>query len=225
MKIDINLSKYLFILTMLGMQANITLAAPEDAQTLVIERSNQLVTALKEQSETIKLDNQIAYQLVEDIVLPHVDFTRVARLVLGKYWRHADEQQRQRFIHEFRGFLVRTYVTAMVEFSDQIVSHSESVKYLPFRNSDPDDVSVRMQITLPDQPPVQINYSLFQNETDNSWKIYDLSVEGISLATTYRSSFSTQIRRIGIDGLIDKLAARNAQANEEKVVSNNTPTE
>lgn len=113
----------------------------------------------------------------------------------------------------------------MVEFSDQIVSHADSVKYLPFRNSDPNDVSVRMHITLPDRPPVQVNYSLYQEGSENSWKIYDLAVEGISLATTYRSSFSTQIRRIGIDGLIDKLAARNAQAREKKVVTNDTPEE
>lgn len=225
MRIGLNLSIYLFVLAMLGMQANIAAAAQEDAQTLIVEHSNQLVDALKQQSAAIKLDNQIAYKLVEEIVLPHVDFNRVARLVLGKHWRSASAEQRERFTNEFRRFLIRTYVTAMVEFSDQIVSHADSVKYLPFRNSDPNDVSVRMLITLPDRPPVQVNYSLYQNGTESSWKIYDLAVEGISLATTYRSSFSTQIRREGMDGLINKLAERNAAASQPPAATNSdSPT-
>jgi phospholipid transport system substrate-binding protein len=214
MRLDLNLSFFIVALALLGMQANIAVAAQEDAQTLIIERSNQLVTALKEQRAAIKADNQVAYKLVEDIVLPHVDFTRVARLVLGKYWRSANAEQRERFTREFRDFLVRIYVTAMVEFSDQIVSHAQNVKYLPFRNSNPDDVSVRMLITLPDRPPLQVNYSLHHDGSGNSWKIYDLAVEGVSLATTYRSSFATQIRREGIDGLISKLAERNAEASK-----------
>lgn len=216
MKIGLSTYIYLFVIAMLGMQANVLADSRDDAQTLIIEHSNQLLTALKEQNSAIKTNNQIAYDLVEDIVLPHVDFARVARLVLGKYWRSANAEQRQRFTSEFRAFLVRTYVTAMIEFSDQIISHGESVKYLPFRNSDPNDVSVRMQITLPDRPPAHINYSLYQDGTGNGWKIYDLAVEGVSLATTYRSSFATQIRREGIDGLITKLAERNATADQGK---------
>lgn len=223
MRLTLNLTIYpLVLLASLGMLANIAVAAPEDAQALIVEHSNQLVDALKAQKTAIKTDRQIAYKLVDDIVLPHVDFNRVARLVLGKYWRTANEEQRQRFTSEFRAFLVRTYVTAMIEFSDQIVSHADSVKYLPFRNSDPNDVSVRMQITLPDRPPAQINYSLYQDGAGSEWKIYDLAVEGISLATTYRSSFASQIRREGLDGLINKLAERNASASPEPVTVDNT---
>ena len=215
MRLNLNLSFFIVLLALFGMQANIAVAAQEDAQTLIIEQSNQLVTALKEQSAAIKADDQIAYKLIEEIVLPHVDFNRVARLVLGKHWRSANAEQRQRFTDEFRLFLIRIYVTAMVEFSDQIVSHADNVKYLPFRNSNPDYVSVRMQITLPDRPAMQVNYSLYQNGAASSWKIYDLSVEGVSLATTYRSSFASQIRRGGIDALINKLAERNAEAGKE----------
>lgn len=104
MRIGLNLSKYLLVIAMLGIQANIAAAAQEDAQALIVEHSNKLVTALQEQTAAIKLDNQIAYQLVEEIVLPHVDFTRVARLVLGKYWRQANAEQRERFTNEFKSF-------------------------------------------------------------------------------------------------------------------------
>jgi phospholipid transport system substrate-binding protein len=214
MRHRLNFAFIIVVLALFGIQANVAVAAKEDAQTLIIERSNQLVTALKEQRTAIKTDDQIAYKLVEDIVLPHVDFTRVARLVLGKYWRKANAEQRERFTNEFRDFLVHIYVTAMVEFSDQIVSHADNVQYLPFRNGNPDDVSVRMQIKLPDRPPLHVNYSLHLDNNNNGWKIYDLAVEGVSLATTYRSSFASQIRRGGIDALINKLAERNAEASK-----------
>lgn len=180
------------------------------AQELIVSKTTELLDGLRVNNGIIKNDSAIAYTLVEDIVLPHVDFRRVAQLVLGKYWRRATEAQRTRFINEFRNFLIRTYVTAMVEFSDQIVSHAKNVTYLPFRNTDPEDVSVRMEIRLADRPPVSVNYSLYLKGSD--WLIYDLSVEGISLATTYRSSFASAIRRGGLDELIDKLAARNEKA-------------
>lgn len=180
------------------------------AQELIVSKTTELLDELRVNNGSLKKDSAIAYTLVEDIVLPHVDFRRVAQLVLGKYWRRATEAQRTRFINEFRNFLIRTYVTAMVEFSDQIVSHADNVRYLPFRNTDPEDVSVRMEIRLADRPPVSVNYSLYLK--DSNWLIYDLSVEGISLATTYRSSFASAIRRGGLDKLIDQLAARNEKA-------------
>lgn len=189
-----------------------TVEGPDAAQALIIEKSTQLLDALKEQNGAIKQNHQIAYDLVEEIITPHIDFKRIARLVLGKYWRRANAEQKERFTKEFRDFLVRTYVTAMVEFSDQIVSHADNVRYLPFRNDNHEDVTVRMEIKLPNRPAIQVNYRLYNDESQSSWKIYDLAVEGISLATTYRSTFSSQVRRIGIDGLIDKLAKRNEQA-------------
>jgi len=190
---------------------NVVLSAETSpAQELIVTNTTKLLDGLRENNGTIKEDNSVAYSLVEDIVLPHIDFRRIGQIVLGKYWRRANTEQRERFVNEFRDFLVRTYVTAMIEFSDQIVSHADNVSYLPFRNTDPEDVSVRMEIRLPNRPPVSVNYSLYLKEAN--WLIYDLSVEGISLATTYRSSFASEIRRGGIDKLIAKLAARNKKA-------------
>ena len=190
------------------------------AQTLVVTNTTKLLEELKLHNGDIKNDPNIAYALVENIVLPHIDFRRVGQLVLGKYWRRASDEQRQRFTHEFREFLVRTYVTAMIEFSDQIISHADNVSYLPFRSNDPENVTVRMEIKLPDRPPVSVNYSLYLK--DSRWLIYDLSVEGISLATTYRSSFASEIRRGGLERLINKLASRNKKALVSRETVNNT---
>ncbi len=206
----------LLVLSSLFITTNNVNAESSPAQELVIANTVKLLSELKAHNGDIKKDANIAFGLVEDIVLPHIDFRRIGQLVLGKYWRRANEEQRQRFSEEFKNFLVRTYVTAMVEFSDQIISHADNVSYLPFRNNDPEDVTVRMEIKLADRPPVSVHYSLYLK--DSNWMIYDLSVEGISLATTYRSSFASEIRRGGLDKLINKLAARNKKA----VLSRNT---
>jgi len=204
----------LLILSSLTFPVAAISAETSPAQDLVVTNTMKLLGELKTKNGDIKKDSAIAYALVEDIVLPHIDFRRIGQIVLGKYWRRANADQRNRFVTEFRGFLIRTYVTAMIEFSDQIVSHADNVRYLPFRNTDPEDVSVRMEIRLADRPPVSVNYSLYLKDTN--WLIYDLSVEGISLATTYRSSFASEIRRGGIERLISKLAARNKKADTER---------
>lgn len=181
-----------------------------DPQRLIETRSTQLVNALVENRTAIKSDRGIADKLVAEYVLPHIDFERIARLVLGKHWRTATDEQRKAFTAEFRKLLVNSYTTAMIEFVDDIVSYSKNVRYLPILQSEPDDATVRMEIVLTDRPPVQVNYSLYKNG-DNGWQIYDLAVEGASLATTYRGSFSSNIRRSGMDGLIQQLVDKNAE--------------
>lgn len=184
------------------------MAQADDPRELVIGASQRLVDALKDKGDAIHADRQVAYQIAEDVVTPHIDFQLVGRWVLGQYWRTATPAQRERFTDEFRILLMRTYVAAMVEYSDQIVSHASSIRYLPTR-SKPDDpyASVQLEISLPDRPPVQASYSLYR--TDAGWKIYDVTVEGVSLVTTYRSSFANEIRRGGMDELIAKLASKN----------------
>jgi phospholipid transport system substrate-binding protein len=179
------------------------------AQELVEAKSKLLVDGLIEYRDRIKTDRSIADDLVARHVLPYIDFERVARLVLGKYWRQANDDQRKRFSDEFAQFLTNSYTTAMVEFSDEIVSHAKNVRYLPQVQHEPEYATVRMEIAFPDRPPVQVNYSLYLTG-NNGWQIYDLAIEGVSLATTYRSTFATTIRRGSIDDLIQQLADKNA---------------
>ena len=182
-------------------------------QQMLIDNTNKLITGLVDKREAIKQNREIANQLVADYVLPFIDFGRTSRLVLGKYWRRANDEQRARFTSEFTTFLINNYTNAMVEFTDQIVHHSKNLKYLPVRTTDNEYADVRMDVNLPDRPPVQVNYSMFN--TEKGWKIYDISIEGVSLATTYRSQFSSQIRRDGLDSLIGQLADRNIKRAEK----------
>jgi phospholipid transport system substrate-binding protein len=182
----------------------------DTAQQLVEAKSQLLVDGLVEYRDRIKVDRNIADRLVAEHVLPHIDFERVSRLVLGKYWRQASDAQRKAFTDEFAKFLTNSYTTAMVEFSDQIISHAKNISYQPMLQSEPDYATVRMLIHFPDRPPIQVSYTLYNNGA-HGWQIYDLAVEGVSLATTYRSSFATTIRRNSLDSLIQQLADKNAE--------------
>lgn len=175
-----------------------------DPETLVRQTSERMLTVLKQQHDVIKSEPARLYGLVDDIVLPHFDFERMARWVLGKNWRQATPEQQQRFVVEFRNLLVRTYGTALLEYNDQ------EVRFLPLRMSaGTEEVTVRTEIQQPGGLPIPINYSMYRRA--DGWKVYDVVIDGISLVSNYRTDFSAQIRSGGIDALIVRIAERNAQ--------------
>lgn len=177
----------------------------DSPQALVHQTSERMLAALKENHEAIRQDPGKLYGLIKDIVLPHFDFERMSRWALGRAWRQATPDQRQRFVEEFRTLLVRTYGSALQEYRDQ------KIRYLPVR-MDPaaTDVSVRTEVIQSGGPPIPINYGM--EKTSDGWKVYDVAVDGISLVSNYRSTFASEVRAHGIDGLIDMLAKRNRKA-------------
>jgi phospholipid transport system substrate-binding protein len=153
-----------------------------------------------------------AIELVEQKVLPHFNFTRMTALAVGKDWRQATPEQQKVLTEEFRDLLVRTYSNALIAYKN------ESVDYRPFKMQPGEtDVTVRTKIHQAGaRQPITLDYSLEKN--GSAWKVYDVVVAGVSLVTNYRSSFATEIRNGGIDGLIKTLKAKNAslEANVKK---------
>jgi phospholipid transport system substrate-binding protein len=176
-----------------------------DPSELVKQTTNRLVAAAESQSNAVRSDPQRSHALVREIVLPHVDFDRMSRWVLGKYWRRANAAQREKFTGEFQQLVVRTYATAVNELE------GVQVRYLPTRpGRDGEDAVVRTEIRPDDRPPFQIDYRVYR--TGSGWKVYDISIEGVSLVASYRHTFRDQVRRGGIEGLIEELATRNRRA-------------
>ncbi|MFA7557803.1 MAG: ABC transporter substrate-binding protein [Hydrogenophaga sp.] len=176
---------------------------PKEAQQLVQQTAEKMVDRLKQDQERLKANPDLIYPLVEDIVLPHFDFVRMSQWVLGKHWRAADAAQRERFTNEFRNLLVRTYAKALLEYTDQ------TIEYLPLLAGDnADRVVVRTQIVQKGSAyPIPINYNMYHRA--DGWKVYDISVDGVSLVSNYRTSFASEIRIGGIDDLIAKLESMN----------------
>ncbi|MEE4377325.1 MAG: ABC transporter substrate-binding protein [Candidatus Competibacteraceae bacterium] len=192
------------LILLLGWQPLIGIAA-DSPQTVVETTSERMLDALRENRATLQKDPRQIYDLVNEIVLPHFDFTVMSRWVLGKYWRQATAEQRSRFVEEFRTLLVRTYSQALLEYSN------ETIKFLPMPQLAPEakDVTVRSEFHPQTGAPIPVNYSLHLFEGE--WKIYDVTVDGVSLVTNYRSTFADQIRADGIEAVINSLAERNRE--------------
>lgn len=172
-------------------------AAPNE---FVQQVADQLLDVLKKDA-TLRSGNLARInQVVDQQLLPYVNFERTTRLAAGRNWRQATPEQQAALSQAFRGTLIRTYSGALTK-----VDQGTSVRLLPFRGDpDADDVVVRSQI-IPqaNAQPVGVDYRL--EKTPKGWLIYDLNVEGIWLIENYRNQFAQEINRSGIDGLIKAL--------------------
>jgi phospholipid transport system substrate-binding protein len=206
-----------FASSVLSMVFTLSVLAAEVAPDLLArEVTDKIVVLLKANKNVYTKDHKKLYAMVDEHVLPNFDFRAMSRTVLGRYWRTADEEQRARFTREFRDLLVRTYATALLKYND------ETIVYLPFRLS-PDDrtATVKSEVRRTDGgPPIAINYSFYR--TDAGWKVYDVTIEGASLVTTYQSTYSARVQREGVNALIANLAQDNKAAAEGKTVPNGT---
>ncbi|MBI3576061.1 MAG: ABC transporter substrate-binding protein [Gammaproteobacteria bacterium] len=185
----------------LGFAAGVAHAAPAPNQ-LVRERTDKIISLLKANKDTYAKDHKKLYAMVQEQVLPYFDFRAMSRLVLGRHWREANEDQRNRFANEFRDLLVRTYATALLKYTN------EEVVYLSFRMSaEEKTVVVKTEVRQGSGgPTIPINYSFYL--TDNVWKVFDVAIDGISLVTTYRSTYAEKIKNEGLDALIATMAKR-----------------
>jgi phospholipid transport system substrate-binding protein len=186
--------------------------ANADPEVLLERVSQQMIDALQEQREAVKARPARLFELVDQVLSPHVDFPRMSRWVLGKYWRQADAAQRERFMHAFRDLLVRFYTGALLDdpaHLDTLLSHTDGlIQFVPGRHdAKAMDATVRCEVHLPGTKPVPVSFAVHRRDGD--WKVYDVNVEGISLVTNYRSSFGQQIRRDGLENLITRLEQRN----------------
>jgi len=176
------------------------------AGNLIQVTAKRMLSRIEQDRGEININPRHVHDLVDEILLPHIDFTRMSRWVLGKYWRRASALEKDSFVEEFRGLIVRTYSTALLEYSGQ------EINFLPVRNnSDPNLASVRTEIQPANGPMIPISYDLYRNDS-GEWKVYDVSIDGISLIANYRSSFSSQIRRAGsLTRVINQMKAKNQQ--------------
>ncbi len=181
-------------------------AAPD---ALVRSLSNEVLEAIKSDKTLQTGDVARLNKLVDDKILPYVNFEKMTQLAVGRGWRQATPEQKQALTGEFRQLLVRTYAGAV----SQITDHKVEMK--PFRAQPSDtDVLVRTAVVPSRGEGIPLDYRL--EKGDAGWKIYDVNVAGVWLVENYRSSFASEINQGGIDGLIKSLTERNRQLSGKK---------
>ncbi|MFZ6675322.1 MlaC/ttg2D family ABC transporter substrate-binding protein [Undibacterium sp. Xuan67W] len=182
--------------------AGVSMAADEAPDQLVKRLSQEIMDIAKSDKDIQAGNQKRVFDLVEGKILPFVDFQRMTSLAAGKSWREATPDQQKQLISEFRSLLIFTYSGAISQIKDQ------RLEFKPFRAAAEDtEVEVRSQVIQKNGEALQLNYRLEKLAT--GWKIYDINVLGAWLVETYKGTFTAEISKSGIDGLIKTLAEKN----------------
>lgn len=179
-------------------------AAVDDPAAIVQSTTTLVLARIKEDKEVLQDDPRKMFNLVSELIFPHFDFGIMSQWVLGEHWGNSDEATRGAFVEQFRKLLVRTYATALLEFSDQ------SIEYPPIEQKPGSKTAVvKQEISQPGSDSIPIIYRL--HNKSGAWKVFDVSVDGVSLVKTYRASFGSMIKDGGLDELIASLDSKNKQ--------------
>lgn len=198
--------RFFIAFTLLGFStASIAVESPDE---LVKRTAEDVLSTVKNDKDIQAGDQEKIFALAEEKIVPNFNFDKVSRMVLGKNWTKATPEQKTAFQAEFRTLLIRTYASALSKYKNQ------TIEYKPFRMVNASSIaSVKTQIIQPGGQPIAVDYTL-EKQAD-TWKVYDIVIEGVSLVTNYRGQFAQEIRQNGLDSLIKKLGDKNKAAAEK----------
>jgi phospholipid transport system substrate-binding protein len=187
--------KMLFMLIML---AAVPAAMAQEPNDVIKSASDQLAVELDGRKEALAEDPEALYALIDSVLLPRFDRRYAAQLVLGRHWRNASPEQRERFIDAFYGSLLRRYADGVLEF-DQ-----EKIEILPFRGDlTKPRTTVKTMVTLEDGTSVPVNYGMVKREA--GWLMFDVTIEGISYVRNFRTELNSEIQATSLDAVIERL--------------------
>ncbi len=182
---------------------SLNIFANPNPDKIVKKTADDVLFIIKNDKEIQAGNKNKIYKLAEEKILPNFDFEKIARLVLGKAWRNATKEQKSQFKYEFKNLLLRTYAVALSKYKDQ------KIEYKPLRMKSSDKiVTVKTNIIQSGAQPISVNYALARKE--QKWLVIDIIIEGVSLVTNYRGQFSAEIRKNGMNSLIESLAKKNS---------------
>ncbi len=192
--------RFLLAATLLSVALGGSLALAAPPNEVIQEAADDMAKRLEGRKDYLAEHPEELYALINEVLLPKFDTRYAGRLVLGKHWRDANPEQRDRFIDAFYNFMLRSYAKGVLKF-DQ-----ERVTVLPL-SAPPDRgrVVVKTQMRMDDGSEVPVNYSM--RETPAGWRVYDVRIEGISYVQNYRNQFNAEIGAKGIDAVIARLEA------------------
>jgi phospholipid transport system substrate-binding protein len=206
------------------LSANMALAA--EAQETTVEENlgpvvmlqsatHRLLVKMEQERSQIKADSNRLMALANEVLVRHFDINAMSRWVLGSHWKAATSEQQQRFTEEFQTLVIRFYVSAMFDdpkLLDEIIAMGDRIiNFEPVTwDASTKKVTVNSLFSIPSGLEVPVNFKLYFAKS-GEWLIYDVSVDGISLVTNYRNSFSAEIRKDGIELMLQRLINKNRE--------------
>jgi phospholipid transport system substrate-binding protein len=202
-----NMAKKFILAAVLGL-ASFGAAAQQSPDEFVREAAELLDEAVSERKEELSSDRQALYKLIDEILLPRFDQQYAAQLVLGRHWRAASEEERKQFIEAFYRSLLQQYSDGLLEFD------LSQLQFQPYRG-DPtkDRTVVRTVVTLDDGTEAPVDYGLIKRES--GWKVFDVTIEGISYVRNFRAEFNSEIQATSLDAVIKRLQREAGQDSDD----------
>lgn len=179
--------------------------ASETPDAWVNRLSNDVLQSIKNDKSVQAGNTDRIMQLVDEKIMPNVNFRRMTASAVGPGWRQASAEQRTQLEQQFKLLLIRTYAGALKQVKDQRIE----VRPLPASAAQDSELTVRTLVKSGSGEPVQLDYRLEKAGSGAGWRIYDLNVMGVWLIANYRPQFSQQVNQNGINGLIASLTERN----------------
>ena len=193
------------VLVLLLFSSGLRAAMPPDE--IIRQTVERLIDELTERKAELERDRGKLYELVERVIVTHIAVDKVAKLVLARHWRNASLEQRIRFAEEFKNLLIRTYASALFDYTGR-----EEMNFRPLHLTGDERIAVvRTDVKLPGIRAFPVDYKFFRLE-NGEWKIFDVTIDGISLVTIYRASYARIIQTKGLDGLILRLENKTAES-------------
>ncbi len=167
--------------------------------------ANRIAGKLRGHKDHLRENDDELYALIDEILLPYFDIRYAGRLVLGKHWKTATAEQRDRFIDVFYKFLLQSYADGMLKLNeDAIVVHPGEV------GAEDKRAVVKTDMRMEDGAHVPVNYSLSSSKA--GWRVYDVRIEGVSYIQNYRNQFNAEISALGIEAVIERLQSETREA-------------
>lgn len=202
---------FLLMLSLLGFSSSAytQTISQDNPETLVKELSETVVSEVDARREELEAEPQKIKAFADEFVLPYVDTPKMARYVMGRYWRMATEKQQAAFVDAFTNTLLRSYSKSILKLK---VTNIVVEKMIETREG---RASVKTEVTQADGNKSTVVYRAYLNKKKQKWFLYDVSIEGISMLLNYRKSFASEFQKSGIDEVIESLVVKN---NESKLV-------
>ena len=179
--------------------------AEQQPDTLLRETIEQLLDELRSNRPKYEADKCHLYSLVNDLVLPQFAVDKTVRLILGKHFKAASPEMRSRFTDAFMKMMIRTYATAMFEYTEQgLVPPPPEILEL---NESAVTVLLRQRVPVAGQAPVLVDYVMWRSKDDH-WRILDIRIDHISLVMAYRLQYDPMVKAKGLEALIHRLETK-----------------
>lgn len=177
-----------------------TFAAEEqdDPYVMINKVASLTFERMKKEKDLIRENPELLRVVMEEELLPYIDYRFSAFKVLGKYANKVPREKLLEFVSVFREYLITSYAVALGYYDDQLVEFAPAMEF-----DGRSDVTVRAVIKDGDRPDIKVAFKVRKDRQSDQWQVYDMVAEGISLLTNKRTEFESILRQDGIDKVIE----------------------